>query len=170
MKAIRAAFRHAKRKQAVSRVVWGTPMNYLLSALAGIIGGVTIAVIGMLYSAATGGGLWTLPNSIGGILLGAKSGETRSFGVVTLIGVGFHMILSAAYGIATLYLGRQLNVGFVYVGVAVGLFVWLFNHFLIGQLTQGFRKHVQFNPVWLAAALHVLYGAVTGLVTAALVA
>jgi hypothetical protein len=144
-------------------------MEFLLSALAGIVGGVAIAGVGMIYSAVTGGGFWTLPNSIGGILMGAEAGNTRSFGVVTLVGACFHMVLSAVYGIATVYLARRFNVGFVYAGIAVGIFFWLFNHFLIGQATEGARKHVQFNPVWLAFLLHVLYGAVTGLVAIPLV-
>jgi hypothetical protein len=139
-------------------------VEVILSALAGIVGGVTIAGIGMVYSAITGRGFWTLPNSIGGIVLGASAGDTRSFGVVTLVGVGVHMVLSAAYGIATVYLARKLNIEFVYAGVAVGIFFWLFNHFLLGSTTAGARKHVHFNPTWLAFGLHALYGAVTGLV------
>jgi hypothetical protein len=144
-------------------------MEFLLSALAGIVGGFAIAGVGMIYSAVTGGGFWTLPNSIGGILLGAEAGNTRSFGVATFVGASFHMVLSAVYGIATVYLARRFNVGFVYAGIAVGIFFWLFNHFLIGQATEGARKHVQFNPVWLAFLLHVLYGAVTALVAIPLV-
>jgi hypothetical protein len=145
-------------------------MDFLLSALAGVVGGVAIAGVGMVYSAATGGGLWTLPNSIGGIVMGAEAGMTRSFGMVTLVGVGFHMVLSATYGIATVYLARQFSIGFVYAGIAVGIFFWLLNHFLIGSATAGTRKHVQFNPVWLAFGLHALYGAVTGLAAISLIA
>ena len=141
----------------------------LLSALAGIAGGVAIAGVGMIYSAVTGGGLWSLPNSIGGILMGAEVGNTRSFGIVTLVGVGFHMVLSAVYGIATVYLAGLLDVGFVFSGIAVGIFFWLFNHFLIGSASEGARRHAQFNPVWLAFLLHVLYGAATGLVAIALI-
>lgn len=144
-------------------------MEFLLSALAGIAGGVTIAAVGMIYSAVTGGGFWSLPNSIGGILMGAEAGDTRSFGIVTLVGGGFHMVLSAVYGIATVYLARRFDVGFVYAGIAVGIFFWLFNHFLIGSASKGARKHVQFNPVWLAFLLHALYGAATGLAAIALV-
>ena len=107
--------------------------------------------------------------AVGGILMGAEVGNTRSFGVVTLVGVGFHMVLSAVYGIATVYLARRLGVEFVFAGITVGIFFWLFNHFLIGSASEGTRKHVQFNPVWLAFLLHVLYGAVTGLVAIALI-
>jgi len=47
-------------------------MQLILSALAGAIGGASIAGLGMIYSAAVGGGLWSLPNSIGALLPGAK--------------------------------------------------------------------------------------------------
>jgi hypothetical protein len=144
-------------------------MEFFVSALAGIVGGVVIAGVGMLYSAITGGGFWSLPNSIGGIVMGAEAGSTRSFSAVTFVGIGFHMVLSAVYGIATVYLARRLDVGFVFAGIAVGLFFWLFNHFLLGSASEGARKHVQFNPVWLAFLLHVLYGAVTGLVAVAVI-
>jgi hypothetical protein len=89
--------------------------------------------------------------------------------MVTLVGVYFHMLLSAICGIAIVYFAHQLNIGFVFAGIAVGIFFWLFNHFLIGSASEGARKHVQFNPVWLAFLLHVLYGAVTGLVAIALI-
>lgn len=144
-------------------------MEVLLSALAGVAGGVTIAGVGMIYSAVTGGGLWSLPNSIGGILMGAEAGNTRSFGIVTLVGGGFHMVLSAVYGIATVYLAHRFDAGFVLVGIAVGIFFWLLNHFLIGSASEGARKHVEFNPVWLAFLLHALYGAATGIVAIALI-
>jgi hypothetical protein len=140
-----------------------------LAAFAGIIGGIAIAGVGMIYSAATGGGLWTLPNSIGGIVLGPKAGGTRSFGKATFVGVGFHMALSAIYGIATAYIVHRFNTGYVVTGIAVGVFFWLFNHFLIGRVQSGARQHARFNPIWVAFALHALYGAVTGVVAAALI-
>ncbi|SIO64430.1 hypothetical protein SAMN05443247_10388 [Bradyrhizobium erythrophlei] len=96
--------------------------------------------------------------------MGAGAGDTRSFGVGTLVGIGVHMALSAAYRIATVYRARQLDIAFVYAGVAVRIVFWLFNHFLIGSATAGARKHVEFDPAWLACGLHALYGAVTGLV------
>lgn len=138
-------------------------MELLLSALAGIVGGIVIAGVGMIYSAVSGGGFWSLPNSIGGIVMGVGAGDTRSFGAITLVGVCFHMVLSAVYGVVTVLLSRQFDIGYVYAGIIVGIFFWLVNHFLIGRVTEGARKHVDFNPVWLAFLLHVLYGAATGL-------
>ena len=37
----------------------------------------------------------------------------RSFGMGTLVGVYFHMLLSAICGIAIVYFAHQLNIGFV---------------------------------------------------------
>jgi hypothetical protein len=89
-----------------------------LSALAGIVGGVAVTGGAMIFSAVTGGGFWSLPNSFGVILAGAKVGNTRSFGIVTLVGIYLHMVLSAIYGIATVYLAHQLNIGFGVVTVS----------------------------------------------------
>ena len=76
-------------------------MQLILSALAGAIGGrVNRRLLGMIYSAAVGGGFWSLPNSIGGIVLGPKAGDTRSLGWVTLVGMVFHIALSVLYGVA----------------------------------------------------------------------
>jgi hypothetical protein len=144
-------------------------MYLALPALAGAVGGASIAAIGMVYGAATGGGFWSLPNSIGGIVLGPDVGDTRSLGLVTLVGICFHMVLSALYGILTVFLAQSLNAGFVSTGIFVGIFVWLFNHFLVGSVLPGAKKHARFNPLWLAFGLHVLYGAITGGVATALI-
>ena len=67
--------------------------SILLPALAGIVGGVTIAGVGMVYRAATGKGFWSLPNSIGGIALGTEAAASRAFGLTTVTGVALNMVL-----------------------------------------------------------------------------
>ena len=109
------------------------------------------------------------PTVSAAFLAGAEAGNTRSFGMVTILGVYFHMLLSAICGIAIVYFAHQLNIGFVFAGIAVSIFFWRFDYFLIGTASEGAGKHVQFNPVWFAFLLHVLYGAVTGLVAIALI-
>ena len=144
-------------------------MYFALPALAGAIGGAAIAAIGMVYSAATGRGLWSLPNSIGGIVLGPDVGDTRSLGLVTFLGICFHMVLSALYGILIVLLARGFGTGFIGTGIVVGIFVWLFNHFLAASVLPGAKKHAGFNPLWLAFGLHALFGAITGGVAEALI-
>lgn len=135
-----------------------------LPALAGVAGGVTIAGIGMVYRAATGQGFWSLPNSIGGIALGAPAAATRAFGLVTLTGVALHMVLSAVYGIAIVGLEPVLGIGFVATGIVVGMLVWVVNHYGVGAVHAGSKAHAGLNPIWLAFSLHALYGMVAGLV------
>jgi hypothetical protein len=115
-------------------------MYFALPALAGAIDGAAIAAIGMLYSAATGGGFWSLPNSIGGIVLGPEVGDRRSLGLVTFVGICFHMVLSALYGILTVYLAHSFKTGFISTGISVGIFVWLFNRFLVGSVLPGAKN------------------------------
>jgi hypothetical protein len=107
-----------------------------------------------------GGGFWSLPNSIGDIVLGPEAGDTRSLGLVTLVGMVFHIALSVLYGVAIVY---------VITGISVGILIWLFNHLFVGALLPGAKKHAEFNPLWLAISLHALYGAIAGAVAAALI-
>jgi hypothetical protein len=49
--------------------------GYVAGVIGGIVGGLAIAALGMAYGAASGRGFWTLPNSIGGIIL-AQDAQT----------------------------------------------------------------------------------------------
>jgi hypothetical protein len=115
-------------------------MQLILSALAGAIGGASIAALGMIYSAAVGGGFWSLPNSIGGILLGPKAGDTRSLGWVTLVGMVSHIALSVLYGVAIVYLAQRDGLGYVITGISVGILIWLFNHLFVEHCFQAPRS------------------------------
>ena len=140
-------------------------MDHLtLAAIAGAVGGGAIAGVGMAWRGATGLGFWTLPNSIGGIVLGVERAKSNDFNLTTLTGVGFHMMLSALYGVATLLLAPQLGLGFVTTGVLVGLGIWIVNHYGIGAVHAAAHRHAGLNPLWLAFLLHALFGAITGLV------
>jgi len=138
------------------------------AAIAGAIGGAAIAGMGMAWRAAAGRGLWTLPNSIGGILLGVEAAASNQFGLTTVTGVALHMVLSAIYGIATLVLAPMLGTSYVATGVLVGLIVWVVNHYGVGAVHAPSHRHAGLNPLWLAAFLHIAYGAITGLVIAQL--
>lgn len=144
--------------------------NYTAGAIAGVAGGLTIAAVGMLAGAMRGTGFWSLPNGIGGIALGPDAGATRAFGVATLTGVAFHVVLSAVYGVVLVYLAHRVTGEYVLTGIALGIAVWLFNHYVVGAVHAGSRKLAQLNPVWLAAGLHALYGLVAGVVVMNLIA
>ena len=50
--------------------------GYVAGVIGGIVGGLAIAALGMAYGAASGRGVWTLPNSISGIILGPRRADT----------------------------------------------------------------------------------------------
>lgn len=137
-------------------------------AIAGIAGGFVIAAVGMILDAALGIGFWALPNAIGGIVLGPTAGASSAFGPVTLAGVVIHMMLSVGFGVATLFAIRKVTREHVATAVAMGLGLWLVNYYVLGQLSAGAHAVATLNPIWMAGALHALFGAVTGLATRSL--
>jgi hypothetical protein len=137
-------------------------------AIAGIAGGLVIAAVGMILDAALGIGFWALPNAIGGILLGAGAGATGALGLVTLVGVVLHVVLSVGFGVATLFAIRKITREHVATAVGLGLGLWLVNYYVIGRLSDGAHAVANLNPIWMGGALHALFGAVTGLVARAL--
>lgn len=143
--------------------------NYIAGAVAGIAGGLTIAAVGMVYGAATGRGLFSLPNGIGGLVLGSARGDTRSFGVPTVTGVGLHMVLSAIYGVIIILLAQNVTGEYLMTGTVVGVALWLFNYYGVGAVHDGSKKLAGLNPVPVALFLHALFGAVAGIVAHALI-
>jgi hypothetical protein len=142
--------------------------GYELGAFAGVLGGVAIAGVGMVYRAAIGGGFWSLPNGIGGIALGPERGDSSAFGLPTVTGVGLHMVLSAVYGAVTVWLAHMITHEWILTGFSVGVAVWLFNYYVVGRFHAGAKKLSELNPVWVAFVLHALFGLITGVVAQAL--
>ena len=133
-------------------------------AIAGVAGGLVIAAVGMSLSAARGTGFWSLPNGIGGIVAGPDAGSSRDFGAITLEGVVLHMVLSAVFGIITVFISRQVTKEYLWTGVVTGLVLWLLNYYAIGAVIPGAHALAELNPVWMGGMLHALFGAVTGVI------
>lgn len=138
--------------------------SYSAGAIGGIVGGLAIAALGMTYGAASGRGFWTLPNSIGGIILGPRDEDARSFGVATLVGVALHVLLSAVFGIAIVLLARDFTHAYVATGLGVGAALWLINYVGIGAFHPASREVANVNPVPIALGLHLLFGLITSVV------
>ena len=136
--------------------------GYIAGVIGGIVGGITIAALGMAYGAASGRGLWTLPNSIGGIILGPRRADARSFGVATLVGVALHIVLSAAFGLGIVLLAQDFTHAYLATGLVVGAALWLINYVGIGAIHPRAREVAKLNPVPVALGLHLLFGFVTG--------
>lgn len=138
--------------------------GYLAGVIGGIVGGLAIAALGMAYGAASGRGLWTLPNRIGGIILGARRADARSFGVATLVGAALHIVLSAVFGIAIVLLAQDFTHAYLATGLVVGAALWLINYVGIGAIHPGARGVAKLNPVPIALGLHLLFGFITSAV------
>ncbi len=143
----------------------GTSTLIRRGAIAGIAGGLVIAAVGMVLDAALGIGFWALPNAIGGIVLGPITGASPGLGLVTLVGVVLHMMLSVGFGVATLFAIRKVTREHIATAVALGLGLWLFNYYVLGRVSAGAHAVATLNPIWMGGALHALFGTVTGLVT-----
>lgn len=130
--------------------------------VAGIAGGLAIAAAGMVLSSVRGAGFWSLPNAIGGIALGPTAGATRDLGLITLVGVMLHMALSAGYGVFAAGTIHKVTREYLATAVVLGLGLWIVNYYVIAAFLPGARAMAELNPIWMAAGLHVLFGAVVG--------
>ena len=132
--------------------------GYVAGAIGGIVGGLAIAALGMAYGAASGRGLWALPNSISGLILGARRADTRLFGVATLVGAALHILLSALFGIVIVLLAQDFTHAYLATGLVGGAALWLINYLGIGAIHLGARQVAKLNPVPIAIGLHLLFG------------
>ena len=138
--------------------------GYVAGIVGGIVGGLAIAALGMAYGAASGRGLWSLPNSIGGIILGVRRADARSFGVATLVGVALHIVLSAAFGLVIVLLAQDVTHAYLATGLVAGAALWLINYVGIGAIHMRAREVAKLNPVPIALGLHLLFGLIAGAV------
>ncbi len=132
--------------------------GYVAGAIGGIVGGLAIAALGMAYGAASGRGLWTLPNSISGIILCPRRAEAKVFGVATLVGAALHIVLSAVFGIVIVLLAQNLTHAYLATGLVGGATLWLINYLGIGAIHLGAHQVAKLNPVPIALGLHLLFG------------
>ena len=138
--------------------------GYVAGVIGGIVGGLAIAALGMAYGAASGRGLWTLPNRISGIILGPRGADDRLFGLATLVGVALHIVLSAAFGVVIVLLAQDFTHAYLATGLVVGAALWLINYVGIGAIHPGAREVAKLNPVPIALGLHLLFGLIAGAV------
>ncbi|OBG34117.1 hypothetical protein A5673_02510 [Mycobacterium sp. E3198] len=122
----------------------------------------------MAYGAATGRGLWRLPNSIGELILGPARAHARSFGVATLVGVALHIALSAAFGIVIVLLAQDVTHAYLATGLVAGAALWLINYVGVGAIHRGAREVAKLNPVPIGLGLHLLFGLITSVVAVAI--
>lgn len=142
--------------------------GYFAGAIGGIVGGLAIAALGMVYGAASGRGLWTLPNSIGGLILGPRREDARSFGVATLVGAALHVVLSGVFGIVIVLVAQNFTHAYIATGLVAGAALWLINYVGIGAIHPASADVARLNPAPIAVGLHLLFGLITSVVALAI--
>lgn len=132
-------------------------------AVAGMVGGVAMAMWSMLALAASGHGFWTPVNLIAHVVWrGAPLTGAFNLGALVL-GLVIHMATSMMIGVgiaAAAHRARVDRLPAATLGMAVGLGVWLVNQYGVWRILDTAAAH-RFTP-WVFALGHLMFGAVTG--------
>jgi uncharacterized YccA/Bax inhibitor family protein len=136
-------------------------------ALAGLIGGLAMALVAALISLAQRQDIWREAKAIATVVLGAQAVAQPGFAVrPVLIGTLIHlitaMLLGAIFGIVIrrwLQLPSDFGIPVV-AGLAYGLLIWLIAYFVALPLADP-RLLESYAPAFVVQ--HIVYGSVTGL-------
>lgn len=132
-------------------------IDYLQGAIAGLCGGVAMALAMSMLSVAVGQGPWQLPKRLAGVFIGPKAKDGGT-GVIVL-GLVIHAVLSALFGAVFSVVVDDLTHEFWMTSVAYGLCLWLVN-FWGSQMTPGGRELTEMKTAWLSPLAHIVYGGV----------
>jgi uncharacterized membrane protein YagU involved in acid resistance len=136
--------------------------NARVGALAGLLGGVVMAMWSMVALAATGPGFWTPVNLIAHtIWRGAPIDGGFSAGAL-LLGLMVHLAMSVVFGVILAALvGRLAGTlpALLAAGMAFGLAAWLLNQYVTWPVIDQTAAQA-FTP-WVLAVGHLLFGLVT---------
>ncbi|MGD9892775.1 MAG: hypothetical protein AB7R89_01685 [Dehalococcoidia bacterium] len=142
------------------------------AAIAGVVAGIAMAMVAMVIAAIADDGLWAPPRAVTGMSFGEQhAGSGFALGPV-VVGMALHMMLSAVFGVVyALLVGlatRALAIGpQIVAGMAWGLVLWAVNTFLIAPVLPGGELMTEAMPAWSWLVVHLLFGAMLGLIYAA---
>ena len=139
-------------KQAGERISYGR------GATAGLLGGIVMALVAMMATAAMGMGLFAAPTMIAGILLGPAAAMAGGVGVI-MTGLALHMMLSVVFGLVFAFVVNTWTHEIWITAVVLAIALWLFNYHIVGAILPGARAMAEHEPVWLAAMTHLVFGA-----------
>jgi len=136
-------------------------------ALAGLGGGIAMAVAGAIISGSLGGDIWLESKQIAATVLGPSVAAQPGFvpGPV-LLGTLLHLIASAALGALFSIITRRLlhltsEFGTpLLTGLIYGMLIWLVGYFVVLPLLNPLLLET-YAPAFIVQ--HLIYGAVTGL-------
>ena len=138
-------------------------------AIAGLGGGLAMAVVGAIISASLDGDIWLEAKQIATVFYGPSVATVPGFAAGPIIvGTLLHMIVSAVlgalFGIVTrrvLHLtsdfGTPLMAGLIY-----GMLIWLVGYLVVLPLVNPLLRNSTYAPAFIIQ--HLVYGAVTGLI------
>jgi hypothetical protein len=136
-------------------------------AIAGLIGGIAMALVGAIISAWLGGDIWLESKQIAAVVYGtAATAQSGFVAGPVLVGTALHLIASTALGalfgivirrmlLLTSEFGMPLLAGLIY-----GLLVWLVAYFLVLPVVDP-ALLTTYAPAFIVQ--HLVYGSVTGL-------
>lgn len=132
-------------------------ISILQGIIAGLCGGVAMALAMMALSRAVGQSPLHMPKRLASVLLG-PSAKDGGAGVIAL-GFAMHIALSAGFGALFAIVADRLTHEFWMTGLAYALTLWLINYWG-AQITPGGREMSQAKWAWLSPLAHIVYGGV----------
>ncbi len=127
--------------------------------VAGLIGGIAMAMVVMLVSAVMGMGFWAMPQMISGLVLGSQAAMAGGATAI-LVGLVVHMMLSAVYGLIYAWIVNAVTHEFWLTGIAFGIVLWVVNFYGFGSFWPA-AAMMQKEPLMLAIVSHAIFGLVT---------
>jgi uncharacterized protein DUF6789 len=136
-------------------------------ALAGLGGGLAMAIVGAIISASLGGDIWLEAKQIAAVVYGPAAAAQPGFAAgPVLVGTLLHLIVSAVLGALfsivtrrvlhlTSEFGTPLLTGLIY-----GMLIWLVAYFVVLPIINPLLRET-YAPAFIVQ--HLVYGAVTGL-------
>ncbi len=137
-------------------------LDYVHGAIAGLIGGITMAMVTMMLTGMMGMGIWAMPKMIGGLALGPQAVMTGGVAVI-VAGLMIHMMLSVMFGLVYAMIVNVVTRELWLTGLTLGIALWLVNFYAVGAVWPA-AAMMQKEPLALAALSHLVFGTVTALV------
>jgi hypothetical protein len=137
-------------------------------AVAGLCGGIAMAIVGALVSVSMGDDIWLESKQIAAVVYGASAIAQPGFVVgPVLVGTLIHLIVSALLGaIFGIIIRRLLHLTSdfgtpVLAGLIYGMFIWMLGFFVILPIVNPLLLQ-SYTPAFIIQ--HMVYGLVTGMV------
>jgi uncharacterized membrane protein YagU involved in acid resistance len=141
--------------------------------IAGLIGGVAMAAVGTGYAAAAGLGFWEPIHAITATLVGSAAAADMTATASIVAGLVVHLFVSVGFGVVFAALmprtvpdAPALALG-TFAGVAI---LFIMSLVILPLLNPVARSRLMWGsahgeiPVWVAFAMHIVYGAGLALV------